>query len=457
MDYFSLLLKRTNRVLSISRYLFNLWSTLKNEREKSKKYDYSIISDSSKEGIQPQTFEYSTDRLAFISILPPDESGIATYSLKTFSEKNIDLPVDLYCPFKSENHKLNNKKEIKNKFVKLHSLQNFFDNNEVYKYSVIFIAVGGSCHHAYIINLLKEIREHNLLNKVYLYLHDLHFRDFFMFYSGMNIWKFAITNMQLYGDPRYRDCSIGSLINILRALNQLQLNYNLGLRFFQKLGITHFLVNSEAAKELLSNDLDKNSPFIIEKVFLPVLPISSDIDSSIILKESGYVHIGSFGIPSAGKCTPQLIRAIEELNNNGYKIKLIIAGWNAFNYMKSNKINKDWLLVFDSLKENELITLMSQMDLAIQLRSMNGGESSGCVPMLISCTVPTIVSNVGSFAEYGAEVIKFKGNVECDLANFIGKVLDGGIHNAVDIKAMHKYVIKHQPKEFVKKLFSLAH
>lgn len=454
MNFFCLFTRGITRVFSITRYMFALMPALKREKKKAELYSYSDCDYGSiKQNIQSMDHVDSSHRFAFVSILPPDESGIATYSLKTFTDTNVDVPVDLYCPFKSEQDKSNSKKEIKNAFLRVYDLREIFQNDLIYKYSKIVIAMGGSCHHSYVINLLNELKKRGFLDRVSLYLHDLHFRDFFMFYSGMNILEFAVKDMYLYRKSSLRGKSERSIINVLRALNQLQLSYNLGLRFFQRLGVKNFIVNSEAAKKLLVMDLDENIPVSVYKIFLPVLPISLDGTFSLLTKESGYTYIGSFGIPSVGKCTPQIIRAVEKLNGSGYKIKLIIAGWNACHYIESNKIKKDWLLVFDSLNEKELTSLMSQMDLAIQLRSMNGGESSGCVPMLISCSVPTIVSDVGSFAEFGEEVIKFSGNAEKDLAEFIGDALKRLTYKGDLIKSMQLFVINHQPKEFVKKLF----
>lgn len=390
-----------------------------------------------------------SSRVAFVSILPPEDSGIANYSFNIFANKDIKNPIDIYCPIKNFREHIRNKGLIKNRFVHIYTLDNFFKFNEIQAYEKIVIAVGGSFHHYYVFDFIRELNERNMLGKTAVYLHDILLRHFFRYYSNLSLFNHALIECELYNPELAKNCTW--FLKWLKILKHSQYALNYGLRFFQWMGINHFVVNSLAAKQLLEKDLDSSRGFSIQTLFLPVISTSS-AKETVLQKENGYTYIGSFGIPGPGKCTEQIIRSIKELNKKGEKIKLVIAGWRAKTYLKTLGYSDDFLISYDSLDESQLQSLMSQVDLAIQLRAMNGGESSGCVPMLLYAGTPTIVSNLGSFSEYGRAVIKFNGNPNFELVEFISSILK--LHNLDDIKQeMQSYVTSHQPQQFASELY----
>ena len=92
---------------------------------------------------------------------------------------------------------------------------------------------------------------------------------------------------------------------------------------------------------------------------------------------------------------------------------------------------------------------MLKCDIAVQLRRSNLGESSGVVPTLLALGIPTIVSPIGAFAEYGDAVLSFDGYDPVALAD----LLERG--QPVDQLAMQRYARDHSLAAYNAKLLSV--
>jgi hypothetical protein len=80
---------------------------------------------------------------------------------------------------------------------------------------------------------------------------------------------------------------------------------------------------------------------------------------------------------------------------------------------------EDWIVAAEPRRERDLQALMAGTHVAVQLRRKNLGESSGVVPTLLGLGIPTIVSPVGAFKEYGNAVRFFDGDDPDGLADVI--------------------------------------
>ena len=134
--------------------------------------------------------------------------------------------------------------------------------------------------------------------------------------------------------------------------------------------------------------------------------------------------------------------------------KLVIAGWGCFNYFKS-KPRKDWVVLFDSPNHNDLMSLMADIDIAVQLMRYNFGESSGIVPMLLSLNKNVIVSKLGSFLDFGnaVEYVAADASIE-EIAHVISNVVNNDSnYKEIQIK---EYVLSHSVQEFTYRLRKLV-
>jgi glycosyltransferase involved in cell wall biosynthesis len=170
------------------------------------------------------------------------------------------------------------------------------------------------------------------------------------------------------------------------------------------------------------------------------------------LPQEASLTIGTFGAPAAAKGTDVVIAAVRELRRRGVKAKLIVAGFDA-NYFAEGELpnheRRDWLELAEPATERELQLDMLKCDVAVQLRRSNLGESSGVVPTLLALGVPTVVSAIGAFAEYGDAALTFEGYDPIALAD----LLQGGMH--VDELAMQRYAREHSLAAYNARLLAL--
>ena len=94
---------------------------------------------------------------------------------------------------------------------------------------------------------------------------------------------------------------------------------------------------------------------------------------------------------------------------------------------------------------SDLLTLMRNVSVAVQLRKFSNGESSGIVPQLLSLDVPCIVSNIGSFVDFGKAV----SNVDNDFTveDLAEQIIAASRNRHKDSELRRAYVVNHSPKK----------
>ncbi|MBT9155014.1 MAG: hypothetical protein DDT39_01704 [Firmicutes bacterium] len=220
-----------------------------------------------------------------------------------------------------------------------------------------------------------------------------------------------------------------------------------GVRVFERYGITKFLVNSAAAREIVLRDLSARTasvsglfhPAFAPEIEKPTVTISRQHAEEII--------VGTFGIPNKEKQTEIIVSACQLLTQTGRRVRLIVAGYRADKYVRRFQSSTENLVIegFGDLTDAELFCAMSTVDVAVQLRRRNLGESSGVIPQLLVLGKNVIVSDVGSFAEYGAAVQSVL--VDCSVEKLAATIVDG-LHDHSRKTSMETYVTEHSTKNF---------
>jgi glycosyltransferase involved in cell wall biosynthesis len=140
--------------------------------------------------------------------------------------------------------------------------------------------------------------------------------------------------------------------------------------------------------------------------FHPVFNIRNGIQQTKRCAD-GQVRIGTFGVPNERKRTDVVIAAFREFKKRFPLATLTIAGFHAHAYAHERRLNSsDGFEVFEC-GDQEFDDLMRSIDLAVQLRSVNWGESSGVLSRLLALDIPVIASPIGAFQEYGNAVSYF--------------------------------------------------
>ncbi|HWT08839.1 MAG TPA: glycosyltransferase, partial [Roseomonas sp.] len=165
----------------------------------------------------------------------------------------------------------------------------------------------------------------------------------------------------------------------------------------------------------------------------------------------GALRIGSFGYPAASKGTDRIIAAFRLLRQRHPDAMLVLAGYHAGRYVQAEGLaDEPGLELHDNPPEATLLALMSSVDVAVQLRMQNTGESSGIVPQLLARDVPTITSAIGAFAEYGEAVVALPGpRIDADLCATILAEAEDPLRRQA---ARRHYVETHGPVDFCRDL-----
>lgn len=173
---------------------------------------------------------------------------------------------------------------------------------------------------------------------------------------------------------------------------------------YDQTGIDNFIFYGKLARTFAENDL-KGLPINFYEIPVPLERVvcSKKID----FKTNSYV-IGSFGIPSAFKQTNLVYDAVQILNEQGYDIKLLLAGFGTADYVKNNKFDTSNLIIYDSPNKTIWLSLLNSVDLAIQLRPYTIAVNSGCMAELGNLGKKMIVTQ-GACYDIFAPLCKFVG------------------------------------------------
>ncbi len=393
-------------------------------------------------------------RIAFVSTLPPEDTGIANCSLRSWLGHSG--PVDLFCPapdldwFFANRHDLRGPDDTAP--LELFDVDLLLTAARINRYSAIVIAFGNSDHHKYLIPVLARLEAADLLDRCSLYIHDPCLLNILKLFCGGRQPDYIDTLGKIY----HRDipallaaAAAGGEFNEHRALGAQSI---LGVRYFHERGIRHFLVNSEAARTLIEADLaavDAPVDAVVSRVFHPVFPAPGAVVRfpSTMPALRHPITVGTFGIPSRGKCTEDVLAAIRLLRAEGHPIRLVIAGYHAQAYAAehANLLAGLDIDLIDAPSDWRLLEAMRAVDLAVQLRAHNFGESSGVVPQLLSVGRAVIVNRIGSFAEYGDAVAQIPPRASPQI---IARAILATIEHPPSPAAIRRYADTHSPARF---------
>lgn len=364
---------------------------------------------------------------AVFGALPPEKTGLAPYNAKTFGKNSnfhVFSKINNFTNFNIANKFL--KDNFNNNFIPINYYCKFLDK---YEYKKRIFVLGNSYHN---IEYLKYAVKESNKNNSYLYLHEA-----------------SLLGLLYY----YFDCSEETLYNYLRIyypnikyryklLNYLTINNIYGIRLVLGMtNINNIIVNNNRAKELIINEIKYTDFFDKIKIFTMFLPIEK-LDSIKPTLNDEYIYIGSFGIPSQHKGTFTIIEAVDIIiNKYKKKLKLVLAGYDVNNYI--NGLDKKLLeniISFDSPDSDTFFSIMSSINIAIQLRNNSFGESSGVISQLIGMNKKIITTS--GFIEYSNinNIREVKKNISKDeLVVEILNYLDENVTDNTEVVNYYSY------------------
>jgi hypothetical protein len=355
-----------------------LFAIKQQEDQKLALNSYSVLIS----GLIVPTYQKSQiNRIAVFGVLPPEKTGIAYYNAKTFGINDI---FNVFSDMKTQKDFMMAGNiaglEYKNNFLFLESyniLRTQIDYN-----AKIFI-LGNSEHN---IPYLKQAICEPDKQYSWLYFHDVNIMDLIYFSLQNDFESYKKIFCKVY--PEFMKNLIN--LNTLEELkNFFHENTLCGARFVVYLtGITKVIVNNDLSWQLIENEFSENmlvTNIKIVKLFLPIFRIN-DICSKKPYVDNNTFLIGSFGLPNdRDKAVKTIIEAVSILNKE-YNInsKCIIAGYRADKYYESLATElKKFVIPFSDVAEKELFSIMQSVHMAVQLRDITHGESSGIINQLI--------------------------------------------------------------------------
>lgn len=323
---------------------------------------------------------------------------------------------------------------------RLFDVGGFLSMDRAVNYDHIVIAVGNSNHHLYVFELLKKLSSVGSLPRVTLYVHDPCLLNLVQIGACLrSTTQLARAISDIYGiePPQMKE-------PVHAALSEQGI---FGVRYFRNIGIKRFIVNSVAAADILNRDLAGTSARV-DRLFLPVfLPVDSEKLEPLSNTVFNGISIGMFGVPSSEKGSDVVVGAVKRLVRRGYNARLLIAGFNTAQFAERRRQLLEGLdcKVFDGPAEPQLIQCMQCVDVAVQLRMRNLGESTGIIPQLLYLGKNVITTDIGAFKEFDNAVRLTSPNAtEDDIAD---QIVDLSEH-PIDASYIKRYVDEHSPIRF---------
>jgi hypothetical protein len=166
--------------------------------------------------------------------------------------------------------------------------------------------------------------------------------------------------------------------------------------------IDYLIVHSRSARNILVADLgDGKHPMIID-AFHPVFETPAFPENFYPFAAPA---VGCFGIPGNDKYFEEKVRALKALLKRRVIGSAVFAGYHAKQRFQERFGGiPAGFHVYDSPSDSELAGLMDAIDVGLQLRRFDLGESSGVVPQLLRLGKTVVCNEIGAFADYGQAV-----------------------------------------------------
>ena len=391
---------------------------------------------------------------ALLSVMPPTESGVGVCNLKTIVEGSFEG--DVFGDWNSAAAWLQSAAYHDTRLLSRYGISAlpFFLYRR--KYKNVVASFGNSDSDFEIIDLAIKCQAELFCDKFSIHLHDMCLWNICRMLSvaqGKSLLNLIIEHYPQSNNEQVRSVFASNTTNwqISEALIDLGLY---GLKpILANLNPNTVFVNSEAASCILDLDYkDSEKPFIVKRAFHPIFRNDVRKIERPVWNKLTPLRIGTFGILSLAKRSELIFEACEKLVDQGQNITLVVAGYGAKSFIEKNNLysSKFQIEVYSSPTDGELLSLMDSIHVAVQLRKRNLGESSGVVASLIRKYVTTIVSDIGSFAEYGGAVIAI--NQFCTAIELASSISGAA---TTDISAAQaEYAAQHSSEELCKLWFS---
>lgn len=389
----------------------------------------------------------SLPRLAYISPLPPERSGISNYSSELIPELSKYYDIDVIVTQKS----------ITDEWINRHCsvrAPEWFESHYDY-YDRILYHIGNSPFHIYMFGLLEHIPG-------VVVLHDFFLSTVCAYMEHTNIDPYFWTKM-LYYNHGYK-----ALEERFHAEDKASVmwKYPCNLHVLQNaLGV---IVHSRYAKQLASKwygeDFSKDWAVIphLRKLALPI--DKAEARKLLGIKQEDFI-VCSFGVVGPTKLSHDLVEAFVASNLSKDKrcYLLFVGEINPYDSYTSKFIKtiqksglKDRIKTTGWVDSENFRYYMACTDVAVQLRTLSRGETSGAVLDCMNYGIPIIVNAHGSMAELPRDAVfmlpdKFDNRDLVEALEILWK--DENLRRSIGQKARETIATHYSPSACAKRYF----
>jgi glycosyltransferase involved in cell wall biosynthesis len=337
--------------------------------------------------------EYQSGAIAWIAPGPGVESGISDYSYEMVEALSTKIRIDWYC------EDLDLAKHVGKDLISMgiNFLPLSSERLSQSHYDAVIYNFGNSEFHLKELSLFKTIPGIVILHDFYL--------------SGL-YWSQYATELDLEGFRQKAKEISGENEKFLSSNyppHSIIADHTLNEEVVEL--STAIIVHSKAAEDMFSKRYHVNTSE--NQVVFSSLEHLRSLNIEVIERRKsrskvtlGQLKVGVFGIVSESKFCNEILSAWIEFNSaNIGKLYFIGEFHKSFkDKVKELNLSKSVVLV-GRVTRSEYLNYLAEVDIAVQLRKIWKGETSGAVLDTLACGIPTITNDIGSFSEIPNSVV----------------------------------------------------
>jgi glycosyltransferase involved in cell wall biosynthesis len=324
-------------------------------------------------------------RIAWLSPLPPQKSGIANYSYWLIKALKPHLDMDLYYDTELP------LTELQDEFD-LYPMSEFPDHRETYD-EVIYHLGNHSGFHKKIYQLAWKFPGTVVLHDYNLsaFMHDS-----FYLQADWQLYEQALVNSN--GEAQHKGLK-GLVPQLRRNVNGLPMSHAI-VNSSRKVVVHHRWVKNQ----FRNNDHIEVIPHFAKINISPTLEQIARFKERFFIKDNHFL-ISCLGFVNRNKLPELQVRVVKKLLAEGFPVHLLFAGETspevrALQVEEEVSEYREYITFTGYLDEPDYFNALFASDVLINLRNPSNGEASGTLMHALAAAKPAIISDNNQYREF---------------------------------------------------------
>ena len=328
-------------------------------------------------------------RIAWLSPLPPQKSGIANYSYWLIKALKPHLDIDLYYDTELPLPELQDEFDV-------YPMSEFPERGETYDDAIYHLGNHSGFH--------KKIYQLAWKFPGTIVLHDYNLsafmHDSFYLQADWQLYDQALVNNN--GEAEHKGLT-GLVPQLRRNVNGLPMSYAIVNRS-RKVVVHHRWVKNQFS----NNDHIAVIPHFARINLSPTLDQIEKFKSKFSIKGDHFL-ISCLGFVNRNKLPELQVRVVKKLLAQGFPVQLLFAGETSPEVRSlqaevEGSADREYITFTGYLDEAEYFSALVASDVVINLRNPSMGEASGTLMHALAAGKPAIVSDSNQYREFPDKV-----------------------------------------------------